>query len=78
VVVLAGHTVVLPNLKLRSGDVNGDCGVNLFDLVIVSVAYKPEGPVSDPRADINVDGVVNLFDLVLVTVNYGLNCPQAW
>jgi hypothetical protein len=78
VVILGGHSVQLPDLTLRSGDTNGDCGINLFDLVIVSVAYDPDGPLSDPRADINVDGVVNLFDLVLVTVNYGLNCPQPW
>ncbi len=78
VVILGGHAVQLPDLTLRSGDTNGDCGINLFDLVIVSVAYNPGGPLLDPRADVNADGVVNLFDLVLVTVNYGLNCPQPW
>jgi hypothetical protein len=78
VVVLGGHDVLLPDATLRSGDVNADCAVNIFDLVIVSVSYNPAGPVSDPRADINGDGVVNLFDLVSVTINYGLNCPQDW
>jgi hypothetical protein len=78
VVVLGGHDVTLPDVTLRSGDTNADCAVNLFDLVIVSVAYDPTGPVTDPRADINADGVVNLFDLVLVTTNYALQCPQDW
>jgi hypothetical protein len=78
VVVLAGHDVLLPDVPLASGDTNGDCGINLFDLVIVSLAYNPYGPVADARADINGDGRVDLFDLVLVTINYGKNCPQPW
>jgi hypothetical protein len=78
VVILFGQDVLLPDLTLRSGDVNGDCVVNLFDLVTIAVAFNPAGPVSDPRADLNSDGVVDLFDLVLVTMNYGLYCPQGW
>jgi len=78
VVILSGHDVLLPDLTLRGGDTNGDCAVNLFDLVIVAAVYDPSGPVLDPRADINADGVVNLFDLVLVTSNYGATCPQSW
>jgi hypothetical protein len=78
IVILSGHDMLLPDLTLRSGDVNSDCAVNLFDLVLVSVVYNPGGPVADPRADINVDGTVDLFDLVLVSSNYGLNCPQPW
>lgn len=78
IIILSGHDALLPDLTLRSGDVNSDCAVNLFDLVLVSAAYNPGGPVSDPRADLNIDGEVDLFDLVLVSSNYGLNCPQPW
>jgi hypothetical protein len=78
VVILWGQNVLLPDLTLHSGDANNDCTINLFDLVIVSVAYNPYGPVSDQRADVNADGVVNLFDLVLVAINYGSYCPQSW
>jgi hypothetical protein len=78
VVILVGHDVLLPDLTLHSGDANGDCIINLFDLVIVSVAYNPYGPVSDHRADVNADGVVNLFDLVLVAINSGLYCSASW
>jgi hypothetical protein len=78
VVLLVGQDVLLPDLELRSGDVNGDCIINLFDLVTVAVAFNPAGPPSDPRADLNADGVVDLFDLVMVTANYGLYCPQGW
>ena len=78
VVILSGQDVLLPDLTLRSGDTNGDCVVNLFDLVVVSVVYNPGGPVLDSRADLNADGTVNLFDLVLVSANYGAGCPQSW
>lgn len=78
VVVLYGQIEVLPDVALQSGDANGDCVINLFDLVIISSAYSPSGPVTDPDADVNKDGVVDLFDLVLVSSNYGLSCPQSW
>jgi hypothetical protein len=57
-------------------DANGDGQVNLFDLVIVSNAYQPGVPASDPRADVNQSGSVDLFDLVLVSVNYGSILPE--
>jgi len=78
VVVLYGQDVFLPDVTLQSGDANGDCAIDIFDLVIIASAYDPSGPVSDPRADINNDGVVDLFDLVLVASNYGMSCPQNW
>lgn len=57
------------------GDANGDCVINLLDLITVASAYNPSGPISDPAADLNGDGVVNLFDLMTVATNYGLRCP---
>lgn len=78
VVVLSGQDVALPDVALRNGDANGNCSVDLFDLVMVAAAYNPSGPVSNARADLNADGVVDLFDLVLVSTNYGLSCPQMW
>ncbi len=57
------------------GDVNGDQVVNLFDLVVVSSAYDPEGLAPSSAADVNGDGVVDLFDLVGVSSNYGATYP---
>jgi hypothetical protein len=57
------------------GDANGDCVINLLDLITVASALNPSGSIPDPAADINGDGVVNLFDLMIVTTNYGLRCP---
>lgn len=78
VVVLSGQDVALPEVTLRGGDANGDCSADLFDLVLVGMAYNPQGPLSDPRADLNGDGVVDVLDLVVVSANYGLSCPQLW
>jgi hypothetical protein len=56
-------------------DGNGDGRVDIYDLVIVALAYDPAALAVDPRADINRDGVVDLFDLVFVAANYGANVP---
>ena len=64
-------TPIAASFAVNGPDADGDGVVDLFDLVIVSSAYNPFEPASDPRADINGDGVVDLFDLVLVSSNYG-------
>lgn len=75
--VTEGADLALPDLILRGGDPNGDCGVNLSDLVIVSSNFG-SSPPRDGRADINRDGRVDLQDLLLVTINLGQCCPSAW
>jgi len=77
VVVQPGTVTELPDALLYGGDANGDCTVNLSDVVIVSVNYHRRPP-TDPRADINGDGVVDLFDLILVSINLGRKCPGPW
>jgi hypothetical protein len=56
-------------------DGNGDGRVDIFDLVIVALAYNPPAWPVDPRADINRDGAVDLFDLVFVASSYGSSVP---
>lgn len=69
----------VPTSLIRDrGDANGDCVIDLFDLIIVTSAYDPSGPVTDASADINEDGVIDLLDLVPVTANFGLKCPATW
>lgn len=77
IVVQPGAVTELPNALLHGGDANGDCTVNLSDLVIVSVNFR-SSPPKDPRADINGDGIVDLFDLLLVSINLGKHCPGPW
>jgi len=55
------------------GDLNGDRIVDIFDVVIVCVAYgsKPGDPNWDPVADIIKNDLIDIFDAVAVCVNYG-------
>lgn len=50
------------------GDMNGDCKVNILDMLFVRNQLG-EDPASDPnaaKADINNDGKVNILDLLKV------------
>jgi hypothetical protein len=55
------------------GDLNGDRIVDIFDVVIVCVAYgsKPGDSNWNPIADIIKNNLVDIFDAVAVCVNYG-------
>ena len=75
--VVADQAIILPPVTLSGGDANGNCTVDLFDLVVVAINYN-SAPPSDPRADLNGNDEVDIFDLVLVCKNLDRVCPQAW
>lgn len=59
------------------GDINGDDKVDIFDVVIVAVAFGSRigDPYWDSRADINGDGLVDIFDMVIVALHFGESNP---
>ncbi len=71
--VTGGAETTAELVGLRAGDVNGDCVVDLMDLVLVSINYR-QSPPGNPAADINNDGQVDLFDLILVSLNMANRC----
>lgn len=75
--VITDTITILPPVTLVGGDANGDCIVDLFDLVLVAIHYN-SAPPADRRADINGNDEVDIFDLVLVCKNLDRVCPQPW
>ena len=53
------------------GDVNGDCAVNVLDLIELLLAF---GSAGGP-ADLNLDGAVNVLDLIELLLAFGSTCP---
>lgn len=75
VTVAAGAESTAELVGLRAGDLNGDCSVDLMDLVLVSINYR-QSPPGNAAADVNADGQVDLFDLILVSLNMSNRCPS--
>jgi len=55
------------------GDINGDKTVDIFDCVMVALAYgsEPDDPNWNPDADINGDNIIDIFDMVIVALDFG-------
>ncbi len=60
-------------ISLATADINRDGVIDIFDVVIVAVAFtsKPGDFNWNPIADINSDSLVDIFDLVTVAVSFG-------
>ena len=57
---------------LVDGDVNGDNGIDLADLVAISKAWrtKPGNPLWNPNADLNGDVSIDIADWLIVSKNW--------
>ncbi len=79
-IVTNGGTTNLPDVGLFGGDSSGDGLIDVYDMVIVGMAYEatPGSPLWDPRADINGDGIIDLLDLVIIGTNFEKVAPTAW
>jgi hypothetical protein len=74
----AGSTTRLAETRLAGGDVNGDCRIDLQDLVLASAALGEPPPFAPACVDGNGDRLVDLFDLSSIGANYGETCPSPW
>ena len=59
-----------------TGDVNGDCRVNVLDLIIIrNLLGQDPSTGTNWRADINQDAAINVLDLIVARNNLGSKCP---
>ena len=62
--------VQIHKLEPLPEDINGDCAVNVLDLIDLLLDFgTPGGP-----ADINADGSVNVLDLIELLLAFGTTC----
>ena len=72
-----GATGFLNGIQLRQitpGDVNGDCLVNVLDLIELLLCFGQAGEAQCALADINGDGDVNVLDLIELLLQFGTAC----
>jgi photosystem II stability/assembly factor-like uncharacterized protein len=71
-----GRGVWKVRLTPLPGDANGDCRVDIFDLVIVGAAFgsTPSSGSWNPQGDLDSDGRIDIFDLVIVGSNFAATC----
>lgn len=77
---LSGLTMIdglnrLPDIELLAGDIDGNCRVDLLDVVRVSRQQGLPADLASPRCvDLDRDGVVSLLDVAKVAAAYGSRC----
>jgi len=74
----ANHTAV--SQWRLAGDVDGDCRVNVLDLITARnrLLLSPEDPANIDairQADVNGDGTVSILDMIFTRNRLGANCP---
>ena len=72
--------LVLPDVTLLGGDVNGDDHIDEFDAISTGLAWNttPTDLQWDGRADITDDGTVNILDMVAIQFNWDQVAPGPW
>lgn len=66
----AGVSVSVANSPPKTGDINGDGKVDVFDLSILATNFGLGGRLL-AHGDLNGDSVVNVFDLSILATNWG-------
>lgn len=80
---LSGLTMIdglnrLPDIELLAGDIDGNCRIDLLDVVMVSRQQGLPTDLASPRCvDLDRDGVVSLLDVARVAAVYGSRCDGA-
>ena len=76
VTLVAGTPLLIAEITLLAGDINGDNKIDSLDLFSFGAAYEISPTM--PAADLNGDGAVNLFDLTLLAKNWRKSDYAGW
>ncbi|HUU69728.1 MAG TPA: discoidin domain-containing protein [Planctomycetota bacterium] len=84
----ANYKIILVNNEIASapiywpkpwpidGDANGDCRVNILDLIFIrNKLNQPVGTGDNWKADVNEDAKINILDLIYVRNKLNTSCP---
>ncbi|HUT60566.1 MAG TPA: dockerin type I repeat-containing protein, partial [Phycisphaerae bacterium] len=72
------QTPLGPELAVRTsalGDANGDCRVNVLDLIMIRTCLNKETCSGGALTDVNNDGKVNVLDLIMCRTQLNKACP---
>jgi hypothetical protein len=75
VTLMAGETIVKPNVNLLAGDVDGNQVIDQFDALTIGMNYTASTPAA---ADLNNDGAIDFLDLERLAENYRKTGPTTW
>jgi len=65
------------DVPLLDGDINGDCRVNILDLIVIRSRLEQDPQTGDNwRADANNDGAINILDLIYVRNKLNTRCVE--
>jgi len=64
--------VLLPEIELIAGDVNGDDRINIMDIGAFRENFgMAEEEITNVHTDVNNDGMVNIIDMGIFRRNFG-------
>jgi len=64
-------------LRMLPGDANGDCKVNILDLIFIRNRLNQSPATGDNwREDVNQDGKINILDLIYTRNHLNTSCPE--
>lgn len=80
VTIVAGQTLILPDVTLLAGDLNQDDRIDEKDAIIIGHAWNstPADTRWNPRADITDEGVIDIRDMVAIQYNFFIAAPGPW
>jgi hypothetical protein len=70
---LSTHNITIQFAPLLLGDINDDGIVDIYDAILLAVAFgsEPSADNWNPNADINGDEIVDIYDAIILAIHFG-------